>query len=95
MVTRLVKMTFRPDAIDPFLAIFREVQPRIRAVEGCTHLELWQDADDPAVLFTYSRWDSPQHLQAYRDSDLFQSTWARTKSLFAERAQAWTVRDAG
>jgi quinol monooxygenase YgiN len=95
MVTRLVKMTFRPDAVETFLAVFREVRPRIRAVEGCTHLELWRDTADPAVFFTYSVWDGPEHLEAYRRSALFQATWPRTKVLFAAPAQAWTVEQAG
>ncbi|MFB6099197.1 MAG: putative quinol monooxygenase, partial [Salinibacter sp.] len=54
----------------------------------CHHLELWRDADAEAVFTTYSHWASAEALDAYRDSDLFRSTWATVKPLFADRPQA-------
>jgi heme-degrading monooxygenase HmoA len=47
--------------------------------------------DDPRVLFTLSIWENPEALEAYRRSELFQNTWAKTKALFAEKAEAWSV----
>ena len=76
-------MTFRPDALADFLAMFEEVSPRIRGFAGCQHLELWEDARYPNILTTYSHWDSADALDAYRHSELFQTTWAKTKPLFA------------
>ena len=49
---------------------------------------LYSDAGLPGVFFTYSVWDSPAHLDAYRNSELFRTTWAKTKAWFADRAQA-------
>jgi quinol monooxygenase YgiN len=66
-------------------------------VEGCRHLELWRDTRFPNVCTTFSHWASADALQAYRQGDLFQKTWARTKPLFAAApvAHSYTVaRDA-
>ncbi len=83
MLIRTVRMTFRPDALPDFLAMFEAVAPRIRGFEGCRHLELWEDARYPNILTTYSLWDGPDALDAYRHSDLFRSTWAKTRPWFA------------
>lgn len=91
MMRRIVRMTFRPEAVDAFLQIFEESKDQIRAFPGCLHLELWRDRSRPEVYFTYSLWSGPDALEAYRHSDLFRKTWARTKVLFAERPQAWSL----
>ncbi|GAB5534331.1 MAG: putative quinol monooxygenase [Rubricoccaceae bacterium] len=83
MLLRTVRMTFAPHQLDAFLALFAEARPKIRAVDGCHHLELWQDARFPNVLTTFSRWADADALTAYRHSELFNTTWARTTPLFA------------
>lgn len=92
MIVRIVQMTFREDAVSAFEELFEERKSLIRHFEGCTHLELWQDARQPAVFFTYSHWESEAHLDRYRFSEFFKDTWARTKSLFAEKPSAWSVQ---
>jgi quinol monooxygenase YgiN len=76
-------MTFRPESLADFYAVFEAAAPQIRRFDGCQHLELWEDARYPNILTTYSHWDGPEALHAYRHSDLFRSTWAETKPLFA------------
>ncbi|NNF59558.1 MAG: antibiotic biosynthesis monooxygenase [Rhodothermaceae bacterium] len=83
MLIRTVRMTFRPDRLDDFLAIFQASAPHIRATEGCQHLVLWQDTRYPNILSTYSHWTGEAALNRYRESDLFRTTWAQTKPLFA------------
>ena len=84
MLIRTVRMTFRPDRLGEFLdEIFRPSAPKIRAFPGCLGLALWQDAAYPNVLTTFSHWADADALEAYRQSDLFRGTWARTKPLFA------------
>ena len=87
---RLVRMTFRPEALDAFLEIFDASAPQIRAFPGCRHLELWQDTRYPGLLTTFSLWDDESALEAYRKSDLFRTTWARTKPLFAAPPRAFS-----
>lgn len=91
MIVRIVQMSFRENEVNNFLALFEERKALIRGFEGCTYLELWQDAHKPYIFFTYSHWQSEQHLDHYRFSELFKDTWARTKALFADKPQAWSV----
>jgi heme-degrading monooxygenase HmoA len=75
-----------------FLEIFNEHREQIRATEGCTYLELWQtEENDSTLFFTHSRWDSEEHLNNYRHSDIFKIVWPKTKALFNAPPQAWTV----
>lgn len=83
VLIRLVRMTFHPDALADFLDLFDASAPQIRAFPGCHHLDLWQDAHYPNILTTYSHWDDADALNRYRHSDLFQTTWAKTRPLFA------------
>ena len=91
MITRIVRMAFRPEEVEAFLAIFRASSPQIRSFPGCHHLELHQAPEDASIFFTLSHWDGPEALEAYRQSALFQTTWAQTKVLFREKPQAWSL----
>ncbi len=83
MLIRIVRMTFRPEALEAFMEIFDASSPKIRAFPGCAYLELWQDQHYPNILTTHSHWTGPDALERYRQSDLFKQTWAKTKPLFA------------
>jgi quinol monooxygenase YgiN len=84
-------MTFREEEIAAFQDLFDERKQLIRNVEGCTHLELWQDKANPSIFFTYSQWLSEENLDTYRSSPFFFETWTLTKQKFAVKAEAWTV----
>ena len=91
-IKRIVKLTFAPELVQQFLSeVFDTSKEKIRAFPGCEHMELLQDASRPNVLFTLSVWENEAALEAYRQSELFQSTWANTKILFADRPEAWSV----
>ena len=85
-------MVFEVDKVDVFQALFEEKKDLIRGFPGCTHLELFQDINDPRIHFTYSYWRNEADLEAYRKSELFKVTWKNTKALFQEKAHAWSVR---
>ena len=91
MIIRIVKMTFEADKIDDFLKIFDESKEKIEAFDGCSHVELLNDVRNPNIYFTYSIWASEDHLNTYRNSKLFKTTWATTKALFADKSQAWSL----
>lgn len=91
MLIRIVRMTFQADKLAEFLAIFDRSHEKIRAFPGCQHLDLLRDLDNPNIRITYSQWDSPEALEAYRQSALFRTTWAATKVLFAEKALAFSA----
>lgn len=90
MIIRIVRMTFEPENVPAFLTIFNESEQRIREQPGCRQLELWQDAENPAIYCTHSRWDSIEALDAYRKSALFGQVWPATKRLFAASAVAFS-----
>ena len=72
--------------------LFNEAYPKITAMPGCQSLQLLRDINTPEILFTYSHWENDAALQNYRNSELFSGTWAKTKVLFAEKAEAWSVK---
>lgn len=84
-------MTFAPDKAGAFRDIFNSSGEKIRAFAGCLHLELWESHDAPGIFFTFSKWESETHLEAYRQSELFRNTWERTKVLFSGKPEAWTL----
>ncbi len=91
MIVRIVKLTFREEEIETFKQVLEESKENIRAFPGVLHLQMLQSADDPCIFFTYSHWDNAQALENYRHSELFKNTWAKTKPLFAEKAEAWST----
>ncbi|GAB2518136.1 putative quinol monooxygenase [Spirosoma aerophilum] len=90
MLVRIVRMTFQDGKLDDFHAIFDRSKHHIRAFPGNHHLALLRDPDQPNVRITYSLWESADALEAYRQSELFRTTWAATKVLFSERAMAFS-----
>ncbi len=91
MIIRIVKMTFRTETVQEFERVFHQSADQIRAFQGNNGLQLLQCEEDPTIFFTYSFWEHDEALQAYRNSELFQSTWAKTKILFGNKPEAWST----
>ncbi|MFK5958686.1 MAG: antibiotic biosynthesis monooxygenase family protein [Lutibacter sp.] len=91
MFIRIVKMSFEDDKIDLFLKNFNSNKEKIRNFEGCTLLKLLRDKNNTTIFFTYSYWQSEAHLETYRNSELFKSVWGKTKILFNNKPEAWSV----
>jgi quinol monooxygenase YgiN len=92
MLIRIVRMTFREEAIAAFLENFEANKQKIRNFPGCSHLELWQDENLKNIFLTYSIWENETALNQYRDSELFKSVWSYTKTLFAEKPVAFSSK---
>ena len=95
MIVRIVRLTFRPEHVEDFLHIFEESKRLIRGSDGCHGVRLMRDLQQQNVFFTISEWQSEDYLERYRKSELFRSTWARTKVLFAEPPLAHSISDTG
>ena len=91
MIKRIVKLTFQEDKTEEFLSIFEISKSRIRNFKGCLHVELLRVKKQRNVFFTFSIWEDEKALENYRQSELFQNTWLRTKALFSNKPEAWTV----
>ena len=92
MLIRIVRMTFKPEEVSAFLENFEAHKHLIRNFDGCQHLELWQDHTEKNIFVTYSHWEREEALNKYRDSELFKSVWSFTKTLFSEKAQAFSTK---
>lgn len=84
-------MEFLPEKLGDFLTIFNQSKLLIRYFDGCKELQLHSDARNPNIRYTYSYWESEEALEKYRKSELFQTTWAATKILFATKPQAFSL----
>lgn len=91
MIVRIVKLTFKEEHIRTFEGIFEETKSNIRNFNGCQFLELYQDKNNPTIFFTYSYWENETYLDAYRNSDFFKNVWQKTKVLFQDKPEAWSV----
>jgi len=91
MLVRIVKMSFHEIHIDEFLENFNLIKERIRNFKGCSFLELYRDKNQPSIFFTYSYWDTEADLENYRNSTLFKEVWAKTKTFFNDKPEAWSV----
>lgn len=88
-------MMFQPGKENDFLNIFRSEKEKIKAFDGCRNVELLNDIYQPNIFFTYSTWDSEAHLEKYRNSDFFKTTWGKTKKLFSGKPEAWSLTTLG
>jgi len=92
MIKRFVKMTFKPESIEDFKNVFNTHKELILSFEGCNHLELLQDVNNPTIFFTFSIWDDKKYLESYRQSSEFREIWGQTKPFFAQKAEAWSLK---
>lgn len=91
MITRIVKMKFKPENVETFREIFDQSKKMISEFEGCLKLNLFKDSKDESTYFTISLWNTENDLNNYRDSYLFKNTWSKVKPLFSEKAEAWSL----
>ncbi|MBK6390886.1 MAG: antibiotic biosynthesis monooxygenase [Saprospiraceae bacterium] len=92
MITRIVKMEIKPEAIDTFMDIFSHHAINMESVAGCMTLQLLQNDPEATIFFTISTWQRQEDLENYRQSELFSVVWSKVKPLFCARPQAWTTQ---
>jgi len=86
-------MEFRPEHVQDFLRQFDSVRHKIRQYPGVQCLELHRDTGQANVFYTYSKWDSEQALETYRQGELFKYAWGAVKPWFASKPQAFSLRE--
>lgn len=91
MFVRIVKLTLQEDRIDDFLNHFEKYKDQIRNFPGCQFLEVYRDKHQTNIFFTYSYWSEESDLATYKKSTLFGEVWPYFKTLFKEKAEAWSV----
>lgn len=93
MILRLVKLDLIEGKDKTFIEIFKESKPFIESMKGCLGVKLKKDINNPGVYFTYSFWESENDLNAYRNTQKFKQIWGRTKLLFQNKAEAWSIEE--
>jgi len=91
MIRRIVRMSFHPDKVEDFLNWFSSHKEHIRNFDGCEHLELWQDFNQPNVFYTFSIWKDEASIEKYRNSEIFNKVWSYTKQLFNDKPIAFSA----
>ncbi|MBR9860368.1 antibiotic biosynthesis monooxygenase [bacterium] len=92
MILRVVKMTFRPEEVEGFLEYLDTIKHKIESRPGLVNLRIYRDTNNKNVVFTLSTWLDSEHLNLYRKSELFAEVWPKTKALFSDKAEAWSLR---
>lgn len=92
MLVRIVRMTFQEQHLQDFVGLFQESRASIEAMPGCYKVELMQDWDQANVYITHSHWKDQEALDHYRHSETFKDIWARTKAMFADKPQAFSMK---
>lgn len=92
MILRVVKMHFEKESTNDFLQFFESIKEQIESMPGMVNLRLYQDMGNPNVVFTFSTWLNEEHLNNYRNSSLFGEVWPKTKTMFAQQAEAWSLK---
>ena len=91
MILRLVKMEFMSKNTSEFLTYFESINHKIKQMPGLVNLKLYQDVNNPNIMFTHSTWLNEEALENYKKSKLFGEVWPKTKKLFASEAVAWSL----
>ncbi|NEN24326.1 antibiotic biosynthesis monooxygenase [Cryomorpha ignava] len=90
MVIRIVELHIHRDRLEKAQLLLAEVAPNVRKMDGCSHLNILEGLNNNAHITTYSYWKSEDHLNAYRQSNVFKTFWGEIKPLFAMPARAWS-----
>jgi len=91
MIIRVVKLSFDKSNLPEAIQKLEAIAPVVRSMNGCRNLEIGFRLKDRGVVFTYSHWDSVDHLNDYRDSSTFRDFWDDIKSLFSNPAEAYSL----
>ncbi|MDG2369061.1 MAG: antibiotic biosynthesis monooxygenase [Flavobacteriales bacterium] len=91
MIIRIVKLNIKPSEIKNFKDIFNLNKNKILGFKGCIDVNLLQEKRNESIFFTYSKWESLNSIEDYRNSDIFKSIWSSVKPFFNEKAQAWSL----
>ncbi|MAO46192.1 MAG: antibiotic biosynthesis monooxygenase [Crocinitomicaceae bacterium] len=89
-VIRIVRLTFSSATITEFEKLYEEHEEGISSQPGCIEVKLVEDASNPYVRATISKWVDEASLNNYRKSELFGIVWPKTKALFGNKPEVWT-----
>ena len=93
MIKRIVKLSIENNKKQDFIDLFTHNQRLISSFEGCYSVELIQDINQKNIFFTLSVWKNENALNNYRNSNLFNGIWSKTKTFFNDKPEAWSLEN--
>ena len=69
-VTVTLTFSVKPERAEEFKSLLKELLPDTRAYDGCQSVDVYQDQDDPGLIYLVEDWRSKAHQQrhqAWRD----------------------------
>jgi quinol monooxygenase YgiN len=90
-ITRIVKLTFKPEHISDFETFYATIRDKVAAQPGCNGVTFLKEQENTGVFFTYSKWNSVNDLNNYRNTPVFGQIWPTIKVWFSAKAEAWTL----
>ena len=91
----MVRLTFSPETVDAFDALYTQFEQHIQARPGCRMVRAMKVPGHPCQRATLSFWETQEDLDTYRQSTLFGEVWPATKALFAAPPEAQSYELAG
>ena len=67
----MVRLTFSPETVDAFDALYTQFEQHIQACPGCRMVRAMKVPGHPCQRATLSFWETQEDLDAYRKSTLF------------------------
>ncbi len=90
-ITRIVKLTFKPEHISDFEAYYATIRSEVAGQPGCNGVTFLKEQGNTGVFFTYSKWNSVNDLNNYRNTEVFGQIWPTVKNWFRAKAEAWAL----
>ena len=81
MLLRIVHMEFQEEKVLEIQKLFKNIKGKISDFKGCEQIHLYRDKDQFNVLYRHSHLLSVDHLNKYKASLFFKTTWAEVKIL--------------
>ena len=64
-VVVLVELVVKPEEVSNLIGTFKQMLPDTRAYAGNQGIEVYQNQDDPTIIFLYETWETKEHYQKY------------------------------
>lgn len=93
MIRRIVRLEFHPEKVGEFMEFFSKHRNTIASFPGIISLDIYKDASLDNVYYTFSIWESEAALEAYRESEIFNSLWSYAKQRFSGKPLAYSLAD--
>ena len=65
-VTVILAFSVQPERAEEFKLVLRELLPDTRAYDGCQSVDVYQDQDNPGLIYLMEDWESKAHQQKYQ-----------------------------